>query len=312
MALRTGNILMGLFKKVPGWKVLTEEQLIKLKQNLVDIATDFADCCDKNGLNYMMGAGTALGAVRHKGFIPWDDDMDFHMPRKDYNIFLEIAEKELGDKYLFRSNARGDKVPYPSIHMIRKGTRYINFADLIAMSEVPSEEQGIYIDIIPYDNASNIKIFRYAKESIGLLLYFIASCVDLYSAFLYFKKKGLEITKEDYNSILSKVRLGKIFSFWPTWKWMCLIDYLVTSNKNDNSKWVTCYVGKRINKYTHLRSDLWGDNRAEFEGHYWKIANNPVKYLTKEYSADYMTPPPIDRRKIHPIFELIFSDGTKL
>ena len=303
---------MGLFKKVPGWKVLTDGQLKKLKENLVEIASDFADCCDRNGINYMMGAGTALGAIRHKGFIPWDDDMDFHMPRKDYNKFLDVAVQELGDKYIFKSNAKGDKVPYPSIHMIRRNTRYVNYADLLAMSDVPLEEQGIYIDIIPYDNASSIKAFRYFKESVGLGLYFIASCVDLNNTIRYFNKMKFEMEKQDYDAIKLKMMIGKLFSFWPEWKWMTIIDKFATSNKNDDSKWVTCYVGKKIDKYTHLRADLWGDNRAEFEGHMWKIANNPTKYLTKEYSVDYMTPPPENKRKVHPIFELQFSDGTKL
>lgn len=312
MALRTGDRLMNLFKKVPGWKILSEDELMKLKQELVDIASDFTECCEKNNLNYMMGAGTALGAVRHNGFIPWDDDMDFHMPRKDYNKFLEIAEKYLGHKYIFKSNAKGDKVPYPSIHMIRRGTRYLNYADLISTMKVPLEEQGIYIDIIPYDNVSNIKIFRYIKETIGLFLYFIASCVDLRNTILYFEENALSMTRGDYDAMKLKIWIGRLFGFWPEWKWMCLIDRFATSNHNDNSKWVTCYVGKKIDKYTHLRIDLWGENREEFEGHRWKIANNPDKYLTKEYSKDYMIPPPIDKRKIHPVFELQFSDGTKL
>ena len=299
---------MGMFKKVPGWRNMNDAQLNKLKETLVEIASDYADCCDKHNLNYMMGAGTALGAVRHKGFIPWDDDMDFHMPRKDYNKFLSIATKELGDKYYFKSNAKGDKVSYPSIHMILKGTRYVNYTDLIHIVDTPDEEQGIYIDIIPYDNASDIKAIRLLKETICLSLYFVASCVDINLAVCYFKKHNIKISREDYKAIKMKRNIGRIFGVLPSWKWMRFIDRIATLNKKDNSRWVTCYVGKKINKYTHLRADLWGNNRAEFEKHMWKIANNPNKYLSKEYDENYMTPPPPDRRKIHPVFELQFFD----
>ena len=101
MALRTGDLLMGIFKRVPGWRNLSEKELSNLKDTLTAISKDFVDFCESNNINYMMGAGTALGAVRHHGFIPWDDDIDFHVPRKDYNKIIELAPRILGDKYFF-------------------------------------------------------------------------------------------------------------------------------------------------------------------------------------------------------------------
>ena len=63
-------------------------------KEMLDITEEIVRLCDKHNLNYSIAAGTLLGAVRHKGFIPWDDDVDLHMPRPDYDRFLEIAEKE--------------------------------------------------------------------------------------------------------------------------------------------------------------------------------------------------------------------------
>lgn len=307
MALRTGDIIMKLFKKCPGWKNLSEEELKKLKMTMVEISSDFIDVCEKYHLHYMMGAGTALGAVRHHGFIPWDDDMDFHMPRKDYMRFLEVAEKELGDKYFIRSISKGDDVWYPTIHVIQKGSRYVNFADLITIDHEPIEMQGIYVDIFPYDNASSIKIVRDLKGIMALTLMLMASCVNIKEDIKYLKAHHVDIDKADLKALALKKMLGSIFGVLSAKKWTKIIDKFLASNHNDNSEWVTCYYGKHLQKYTHHRKDLWGEKREVFEGHSWRIATNTDLYLTKEYSKDYMTPPPADKRKIHPVFELEFK-----
>ena len=74
-------------------------QLRQLQLYELNLLKTFADICEKNNLRYYMIGGTILGAVRHKGFIPWDDDIDIGMPREDYIRFLEIAQKSLPHQY---------------------------------------------------------------------------------------------------------------------------------------------------------------------------------------------------------------------
>ena len=75
-------------------KVLRKLQLAEL-----EVFKDFIKICDENGLSYFLFAGCAIGVERHKGFIPWDDDIDIWMKRKDYNRFIEIIKKELDSTF---------------------------------------------------------------------------------------------------------------------------------------------------------------------------------------------------------------------
>ena len=81
------------------YKEYDKETLDKLHQVEMEILDDFVKVCEKHKLRYFLTGGTMLGAVRHSGFIPWDDDVDIGMPREDYDKFIEIGEKALGDKY---------------------------------------------------------------------------------------------------------------------------------------------------------------------------------------------------------------------
>ena len=75
------------------------EQLVHLQKLEMEILRDFQRICDENNLTYFGFAGTGIGALRHKGYIPWDDDIDISLPRKDYEIFMHLVQEQMGDKY---------------------------------------------------------------------------------------------------------------------------------------------------------------------------------------------------------------------
>ena len=83
-------------------KVLRKLQLAEL-----EVFKDFIKICDENGLSYFLFAGCAIGVERHKGFIPWDDDIDIGMPREDYKKFLQIAKNELPDHLFLQTFLMG-------------------------------------------------------------------------------------------------------------------------------------------------------------------------------------------------------------
>ena len=83
---------------------LTDEERKALKQTLLNTAKEIDGVCRKHGIKMFLVGGSLLGAVRHGGFIPWDDDIDFGMTRNDYQKFIEIFDTELGDRYFLRAS----------------------------------------------------------------------------------------------------------------------------------------------------------------------------------------------------------------
>ena len=112
---------------------MTDEELLEL-QNFEDgMLRAVADVCEKNRITYYIGCGTLIGAVRHKGFIPWDDDIDILMPYDDFVKFNKIAQNELGEKY-FVQNSDTDKYWNRAYTTIRaNGTAMLSESSLASL-----------------------------------------------------------------------------------------------------------------------------------------------------------------------------------
>ena len=309
MSLRTGKLLMDCFKRSAQWRELQDEELVKLKKVMKTIMDDIVSVCDKNNLNYILFYGTALGAIRHKGYIPWDDDIDLAMPREDYEAFLKIAEKELGDKYYVRAASKGDPIAVPTCHVKLKGTKYVNYSDLVALENEPEYVKCIYVDIFPLDNASNIHFIRRIDGIISLLILFFISCVSVKDSVKIMQEKGVQLSKKEKKSFRVKVMLGNIFGIINKVRWYRLYDKFVKKNKNNDSKYVTCYVGgKTIERGTYLRDKILLTSYAEFEGTNYRISKDYDYYLKHTY-GDWRVIPNKEHQDIHPIFELDFNDN---
>ena len=126
-------------------KISTDE-MTALKKIEVEILKEFVAACDELGLRYYLLGGTLLGAIRHQGFIPWDDDIDVGMPRQDYEIFLEKGQ-ELLSKNLFIQHLRSEEnylLPFAKIR--NSDTAFIQ--DSVKKR---SMNHGIFIDVFPLD-----------------------------------------------------------------------------------------------------------------------------------------------------------------
>ena len=128
--------------KYPNGVSIKEVQAVEL-----EILIEFDRICKKNSIPYQLFAGTLLGAIRHKGFIPWDDDIDVCLLRKDYERFLHVSKNDLNDSYYLQT-CFSDPASIVQFAKIRKkGTVFRNLSDLDN-----TYETGIYIDVFPLDN----------------------------------------------------------------------------------------------------------------------------------------------------------------
>lgn len=130
---------------------MDRETLYIVQRYMLEIAKEIKRVCNENGIHYFLDSGSLLGAVRHLGFIPWDDDMDIGMLRDDYEKFLKIAPKKLNEHFLLQTweNDIGYGLPFAKVQL--KNTTYLeNNAESVDCYH------GIYVDIFPYDNFPDI------------------------------------------------------------------------------------------------------------------------------------------------------------
>lgn len=126
---------------------MDHETLKKVQPVLLEIAKEVKRVCDENGIRYCLYRGTFLGAVRHRGFIPWDDDMDIAMLRPDYEKFRRLAPEKLGKDYCFQDWHTDENYALPFGKVRKRGTLFVE----AKCARLP--ENGLYVDIYPLDYA---------------------------------------------------------------------------------------------------------------------------------------------------------------
>lgn len=264
--------------------ILSEGQLKKLQKVLLHILDDIDSICDKHNLKYILIGGSAIGAMRHKGFIPWDDDIDIAMTRKDYNELMKIIRSKYSDKYSV-SDARDDKNYGRIIPKIRlKGTAYRTIL------EHDLEDCGIRIDIFLIENVYNNFLLR-NLQGIGCLFFgFALSCRRLYS----FKNEFKNIAT-GFSFQIKKI-IGFIFSFASLNTWARWTDKWYSICKNNNSQYVSVPTdGAHFFGELTKRNNLCDRKEIIFEGKKRYVPSSVDSYLTRIY-GNYMKIPPVEKQ----------------
>lgn len=257
--------------------VKRDRNLCAHQRALLQMLHEVDRICRKYGIQYMLFAGTALGAVRHGGFIPWDDDIDVIMLRPEYERFLALAVDELDSNTYYLQREFSEHWPMFFAKLRKNGTacieRYI--------PRDPLTHQGIYIDIFPCDNLSDVPVKRRCQ--------FLASKAVIAQS-LY--RRGY--LTDNLGKKLA-MQLSRCLSMKALW------TYATDKAKNE-SRMVHSFFGasSRYEKSTYPREWFTETTLLPFEDGVFPVSAYYDEMLTMLY-GDYMTPTPVGQRgqKVH-------------
>lgn len=264
----------------------------KLHVTLIEILDYVVSVCEKHNLQYCLVYGSALGAYRHKGFIPWDDDMDMAMPRDDYEKFLSIMKHQVNDKFSIQTEETEDNYFLPFAKVRKNGTIFIE-----SIAEEKYKNNGIYIDVFPLDLVESPERIGY-KLKRNLINYLkhvlkIKACPKLYK-----EKEGQFIFCLD--CVISF--LGWMLS---NKKILEILKNLMVSDINFiDADYIAQYDSSTV---AVMRKSVYFPLKiSEFEGKLYYVPGAIEDYLRQQYGDDYMEFPPINQRETHKPIQLKF------
>ncbi len=285
-----------------GLVTVTDEDIKRLHGIYLEFLKDLDDFLTANGLSYALGGGSMLGAVRHKGFIPWDDDLDITMTREDFDKFAGIADTFMpGKYYLKKPGDEGYLFHWPKLFI--KG---IVFDELLSAPDSPRE---LFVDIFIVEDAPDKKFqrkIRGYKSSLYLLACSSTRVRRCRSKLASHITHSPEVQKE----IRRRSAIGFFFGFKSLEKWCIGADKYFSSYKNPSSADVVIPSGAlHFWGEIYPREVLTLTRRVPFENITVSIPLYAEKYLEKRYGPSYMNVPPEGKRAKHSLLELSFGEG---
>lgn len=261
---------------------LSKNQLRGIQLKELDILKYFDDFCDKNGLTYYLCGGCLIGALRYKGFIPWDDDADVFMPRTDYEMFIKLWLEQKNDNRFVLVNET-DELFARNCFATLVDTSCTLIKNYQKDLKIP---HGIAFDIFPIDPRPDSKLKKYFQ-------YFWCIIYSLFRA---------QTIPEKHGGILSfgsKVLLG-IFKNFDTRKkiWKFAEKQMTKYKIEDCNCLCELCAGPRIMKNEYPKELFNKTTKIEFEGYKFNAMIGYEKYLELAFGVDYMTPPPTEEQVV--------------
>lgn len=266
-----------------------EIYLEEMKSLQMDVLTVIDKYCQSNGIRYSMACGTLLGAIRHKGYIPWDDDIDIYVPREDYKRLIKEFPKVYEGHYKLSSLERDEKwyIPFAKAY---------NDDTILIESSLIKEEKGVGIDIFPVDDVPDDEIewLRYNRRRRFWLKLFVAKCSPL--------NKNDKFGKKFFRFFIHV-----LLCFCTKQRWAIFIDKLAQKHNGKGfSRCFECCQG--LMQKRPFPKELFNDIvEIPFEDRLFKAFSNSDLYLRNGF-GDYMQLPPIEKRVTHHIFHAYWKN----
>ncbi len=262
--------------------------LRKIQMIQLEMLIEVDRICRKCGIHYNIIAGTLLGAIRHGGFIPWDDDADVALLRSEYDKFVSVLPKELDtDRFYFQDHRTTPGYRWGYGKLRRKNSLFLR-----EHQEHMPYDQGIFIDVFPLDQVPESRLGQIFKN----LECFMVRKI-LYAPVGKIADKSR--LKRGIYTLLSKIPDECIFNYF---------EEMIRRAAGSKSPMVRILMFPTPNK-TFMYYKKWYENSSDiqFEGYTFSGILEWDEYLTFKF-GDYMTLPPESRRKTHPVSKLIIPE----
>ncbi len=300
MGLSTFDIFKTM--RVNGARELSEAERRSLQRTLLRILADIVEVAEDVDCDWFLCGGSALGALRHSGFLPWDDDLDIGLPRGKWTRFSEAFMERFGERYVIYEPERPKNYPlaFPRIRL--RGTSVVTREDLL----FPELEHGAFVDVFLLENTFDNGLVRRIHGVGSMALGFLYSCRKHFLERRLLRAWGMNSLafrlKRAFGFFLAWMPLGAWTRLWDRWNRMC---------GNAASRFVTFPVGRR-HFFGELapREEMRGTREMSFEGRTVRCPFGLENYMTRLYGPDYMTPPQADARERHVVFEPFSLPGA--
>lgn len=294
MNINAKYVMLDIANKTGNLKPIGEEDRKELVRILTRMIYDIQTVCESSGITIMASYGTALGAYRHKGFIPWDDDADVCILRSDWEKLRDNFDALFDGKYVLEAPQYGShdtQMTWGKIYL--PGTKYVEI-----FNEGTPYNKGVFLDVFVIDNLSDNKLIRsidmfiakHLKSAINSMTYFKypGNNLSLFMSYTWSTKIYYHLRK----------LLGAMLSFRSHKAWCDTYDKFVSRHKNSQLT---------ISNYSGIitPADEWlPAKKIQFEDIMINVPNNIEKYLERAYGKNYMQLPPEDKREQHFCVEL--------
>lgn len=273
-------------------KGIVQNDLKLCELNILDC---FISLCEKYNLRYFLVGGSCLGAVRHKGFIPWDDDIDVAMPRADYDKFIDIAQENLPEN-LFLQCSKTE----PDYRLDFAKIRNTNTTFIESASKNLNINKGIYMDVFPIDGVPEKK----RDKRLLNLHKFIAKN--------YLSKDYCRTNQSKAKWVIKKSTIWVfciLNGFQSPQKVLSKLEKHYRKYRYEDCGQVVCHGGVWKEREVHPRSQFGNGRKVIFDGRNVIVPENTEEYLKSQY-GDWKMLPPEEKRVTHHFYDVIDTEKS--